>query len=82
MQTAIYFPEDTYRLIARCGLTASEMSIDFYAAAVKDPAPGTRAHLMRVENARTALSQRYGAEYGPAREAVIKIFRKIFDPTT
>jgi len=52
MRTAIYFSEETYGLIAKCGYTASMMSIEFSAAAIKDQEPGSSAHLQRVEKSR------------------------------
>lgn len=80
MRTAIYFNEDTYGLIAKCGYTASMMSIEFAAAAVKDQEPGSTAHLKRVEKSRVSLTDRYASDYEPARRAVVDLFRKSIDP--
>lgn len=82
MNTAIYFNEDTYRLITKCGIAASDMSIAFYAAAQQDTAPGTIDHFERIEQARADLTERYSAEYEPARKVVIEAFRTLVDPTT
>lgn len=81
MNTAIYFNEETYRLITKCGIEASRMSIEFYEASQQDVDPGTRDHLKRVEHARTILTQRFSEKSEPARQVVLEEFRKIVDPT-
>jgi hypothetical protein len=81
MRTAIYFSEETYGLIAKCGYTASMMSIEFAAAAIKDHEPGSSAHLRRVEESRGALAEKYSTAYEPARRTVVEFFRNSIDPT-
>jgi hypothetical protein len=81
MRTAIYFTEETYGLIAKCGYTASMMSMDFSKTATKDQEPGARAHLVRVEKSRALLTERYSSAYEPTRRAVVDFFRKLIDPT-
>lgn len=81
MNTAIYFNEDTYRLITKCGIAANRMSVEFYEASHQDVDPGTRDHLKRVEHARSILTQRFSAESEPARQVVLAAFRRIVDPT-
>ena len=81
MNTAIYFTEDTYRLITKCGIAASRMSAEFYEASLQDADPGTIDHMKRVEHARIVLTERFSTESEPARKVVLEAFRKIVDPT-
>ena len=81
MRTAIYFSEESYRLIAHCGFTASMMSIDFLEATKKDPDIGSPAHLLRVEEGRTLLTEKYSTVYEPARQAVVALFRSTINPS-
>lgn len=81
MRTAIYFSEETYGLIAKCGYTASMMSIEFATAAIKDKELGSSEHLKRVEKSRALLTEKYSSAYEPARRAVVDLFRKSIDPT-
>ena len=81
MRTAIYFTEETYQIIAQCGYAASMMSIDFAEAVYKHTQPGTGLHFKQVEEARTALTEKYQAQYEPARRTVVTMFRQLVDPT-
>lgn len=81
MRTAIYFTEETYGLIAKCGYTASMMSIEFAEVAINDQEQGSSAHLQRVEKSRASLTEKYSTVYEPARRAVVDFFRKSIDPT-
>lgn len=80
MLTAIYFSEDTYQVIAKCGLSASMMSIDFMGVVRNSPAPGTPQHRSAIEDARQKLCAKYQSDYEPARRAVIATFRQFVDP--
>jgi hypothetical protein len=80
MRTAIFFSEETYGLIAKCGYTSSMMSVEFYGSTLKDNEPGTKAHLERVEEARTTLTKMYSTTFEPTRRAVVSEFRKLVDP--
>jgi hypothetical protein len=80
MLTAIYFSESTYQIIAKCGISASMMSIDFEDAIRNNPTPNTPQHLTAIEAARQTLNGKYQSDYEPARRAVIATFRQIIDP--
>jgi hypothetical protein len=81
MRTAIYFSEDTYQTIARCGLAASIMSIEFADAVEKHADLETGLHFNQIEEARAEFKSKYEAEYEPARRTVITEFRRLVDPT-
>jgi kynurenine formamidase len=80
MYTAIYFSEETYQVIAKCGMSASLMSIDFIGAVRNSQTPNTPQHVADIETARQVLSSKYQSDYEPARKAVVIAFRQIVDP--
>ncbi len=78
--TAIDLSEETYTLVATCGLSASLMSIAFNQAIYENPPVNPVDHLARIEDARTKLEAEYQEKYEPARLAVLSEFRRIIDP--
>jgi hypothetical protein len=82
MLTAIFFPEDTYQIIAKCGMSASMMSIEFMGSVRNSQTPNTPQHLTAIEAARGNLSAKYQNDYEPARRAVVTTFRQIVDPNS
>ena len=80
MNTAIYFSEETYQIISRCGISASDMSIAFLASVQNNVMPNTPQHMIEIEAARSELKTRYESDYAPARMAVVTTFRQIIDP--
>jgi hypothetical protein len=80
MHTAIYFSEETYQIIGKCGMSASMMSIDFMGSVRNNPTPNTPQHLADIESARLKLSANYQSDYEPARRTVVSTFRQIINP--
>lgn len=80
MISAIYLSEDTYTLVARCGFTASVMSIEFSSAVYEYQTTDANAHLRLIETIRKKLQADYKTSFEPARIAVIREFRSIIDP--
>ena len=80
MRTAIYFPDETYQIVARCGMSASMMSIEFLDAVRKSATPDAPAHLAAIEFAKTTLADKYQTDYEPARRTVVMTFRQMIDP--
>lgn len=80
MATAIYLSEETYSLVARCGYSASMMSINFNDSIYENPPADANKHLEHIEAARKKLGSEYNEHYEPARSAVVGEFRAIIDP--
>ncbi len=80
MHTAIYFSENTYQVIAKCGASASMMSIDFIGSVLNPRIPNAAQHVADIEKAREVLDSNYQSDYEPARSAVVTTFREIIDP--
>lgn len=81
IHTAILLRPDTYEKMAKCGYTASKLSITFCDAAFNSKKIKPDEIIKIIEAAREELEKEYQTDFEPAREALIDEFRNIMDPT-
>ena len=81
MHTAILLRPDTYAKVAKCGHTASRLTITFCDAAFNPKETEPKEIIKNIEAAREELEKEYQKGFEPAREALIDEFRNIMDPT-
>lgn len=79
--TAIFFDEESYRVVASFGQAAARLSLDFRAAS-KDQWDMTRDPVYdelvaNFEAARAALRDAYGDEFKNASDALVREFRRL-----
>jgi len=81
MLFAILLQPDTYEKIAKCGHSASMLSIGFCDAAFNTTETDPQKILESIEAARKKLEDEYQTDFEPARSALVDEFRNIMDPT-
>ena len=81
MLYAISMGEDTYKIISKCGLVISNLSIEFCDAVLNaDQADDPDEILAKIETAKHKLIDNFDKDFKPAKDALIKEFRTIMDP--
>lgn len=77
----LFFDEETYAAIARCGLAISQVTTNYYAASYENFNPQTEqevtAHLPVVQRARRALYDSARNSVDELRSALVKEFRRL-----
>lgn len=81
MLFAILLQPDTGEKIAKCGHSASMLSISFCDAAFNSTETDPEKILESIEAARKKLEDEYQADFEPAKTALVDEFRNIMDPT-
>lgn len=79
MRNCLYFSKETYFLLAECGETIDEMSLDFYESTrlfASERLPE------RLRKAVEKITAEYEDKYTPARVALLDKFRELVDPIT
>lgn len=78
---AISMGEDTYKILSKCGIVISNLSIEFCDAVFNaDQGALPDEILAKIETAKQKLIDNFDKDFQPAKAALMKEFRTIMDP--
>ena len=81
MLFAISMGEDTYKILSKCGLVISNLSIEFCDAVFNADQEGDPDNILaNIETAKQKLVDNFDEDFQPAKAILIKEFRNIMDP--
>ena len=86
MRSALYFTDESYQILARCGIAASNLSNEFYAAAAEidksKDYPSWDDTLKPMMNARETMKKQSAKYFQPPRAMLVGEFRSLMLPPT